>query len=179
MQNKSGDADHAPGQITMTNVKPDPDPTPLPREPRFRTPVPQKDLKVIERNFDQEIGAPTSNLLQELDSTLELAYAIEESLSQGETLKETLSSVSIGGNAVEHFDCPLQAILQQVLPIAQQLCKFSRRGAAGAVRLRLSCTSCTLDGVSKLRKRPHKVAMHHRDAKLEGTEACSHMRNLV
>ena len=36
-----------------------------------------------------------------------------------------------------------------------------------------------LDGLSKLRKGLHKVAIHHRDAKLEGEEACNNMHDLV
>ena len=39
------------------------------------------------------------NLLQELDSTVELAYTVKESLGQGETLRIALTSVGIGANA--------------------------------------------------------------------------------
>ncbi len=106
----------------MNFLKPSPDPIPLPREPRLTTPVPQEDLKEFKETFDQEIGASTANLLCEIDSKLELAYAIEELLGQGETLKETLTSVGIGKGTVEHFDSLLQAILQQVLPTARRIC---------------------------------------------------------
>jgi hypothetical protein len=171
--NTSGDADHAPVLANlpltcMSFLKPGSDPIPLPREPRLKPPVPQEDLK---ETFDQETEASTSNLVYELDSTLELAYTIEDSLSQGETLKETLTSVSIGRNTLERFDCLLQAILQQVLPIVQCICKFSKGGPAGGIRLRTRCTSCKLEGLSELRKGLHKVTMHHRDAKPEGEEA--------
>jgi len=101
---------------------------PLPREPRLKTPVPQEDLKDFKETSDHETGTSTANLLHELDSTLELAYILEESR---ETLKETLKSLNIGRITVEHFDCLLQAIMQQVLPVAQRICKFSKGGPAG------------------------------------------------
>jgi len=83
----SGDADHAPvlAKIPLTCMKffkPGPDPPPLPREPRLKTPVPQEDLKEFREAFGQETGASTADLLQELDSTLELAYTVKESLIQ-------------------------------------------------------------------------------------------------
>jgi len=182
--NTSGDADHAPVlaklPLTCMNfVKPGPDPIPLPREPRLKTPVPQENLKEFKETFDQETGASTTNLLYELDSTSELAYTIAESLSQSESLKETLTSVSIGNNTVEHFDCLLQAILQQVLPIARRICKFSKEGPASGIRLKTRCTCRKLEGLSKSRKGLHKVAMHHRGTKPEGEEACNKMRDLV
>ena len=163
--NTSGDADLAPllAKLPLTCMnfqKPVPDPIPLPREPILETPVPQKDLKELKETFE-EVGASTANLLYELDSALELAYAIEQSLDQGETVEETLTSVGIGKDTVEYFDSLLQAILQQLLPIAQHVCKFSKGGPASGIRLQTRCISHKLDGLSKLSKGLHKVVMHH------------------
>ena len=93
--NTSGNADHAPvlARISLTCMKflkPGPDPPPLPREPRLKTPVPLEDLKAFKEAFGQETGASTADLLQELDSTLELAYTVKESLRQDEALKTAL-----------------------------------------------------------------------------------------
>lgn len=101
--NTSGDADHAPvrARIPLTCMKflkPDSDPPPLPREPRLKTPVSLEYLKAFKEAFDQETGASTANLLQELDSTLELAYAVKETLHQDEALKTALISVGIGAD---------------------------------------------------------------------------------
>ena len=122
----SGDADHAQilAKISLTCMnffKPGPDPPPLPREPRLKTPVPQEDLKEFKEAFGQETGAPTAELLQELDSTLELAYTVKESLDQDENLRMALISVGIGVNTVERYSSLLQDILQQVLPIAANM----------------------------------------------------------
>ena len=129
----SGDADHAPilARIPLTCMKflkPGPDPPPLPREPRLKTPVPLEDLKAFKEAFDQETGASTADLLQELDSTLELAYTIKETLNQDETLKTALTSVGIGADTVERYNSMLQEMLQQILPIAQQTVNSQKAG---------------------------------------------------
>ena len=180
----SGDADHAPilAKISLTCMsffKPGPDPPPLPREPRLKTPVPQEDLKEFKEAFAQETGALTADLLQELDSTLELAYTVKETLDQHETLKLALTLVDIGANTVESYSSLLQDILQQVLPIAQRTCKFSKGGPVSGFRLRTRCTNRKLEGLSKLRKSLHKVAMQHRDTKDAGKEICDDLRDLV
>ena len=165
--NTSGDADHAPvrARIPLTCMKflkPDSDPPPLPREPRLKTAVSLEYLKAFKEAFDQETGASTANLLQELDSTLELAYAVKETLHQDEALKTALISVGIGADNVERCNCMLQEILQQILPIAQQICKFSKGGLNSRYKLRSRCTSRKLEVLSKLRKSLHRVAMQHR-----------------
>ncbi len=180
----SGDADHAPilAKISLTCMnffKPGPDPPPLPREPRVKTPVPQEDLKEFKEAFAQETGASTADLLQELDSTLELAYTVKETLDQSETLKMALISVDIGANTVERYNSLLQDILQQVLPIAQRICKFSKGGPDSGFRLRTRCTNRKLEGLSKLRKSLHRVAMQHRDTKDAGEKACDDLRDLA
>ena len=76
-----------------------PDPPPIPREPGLNPPVPQEDLKECKHSLSQETVASPVNLLQELDSTVELAYTVKESLGQGETLRIALTSVGIGANA--------------------------------------------------------------------------------
>ena len=129
----SRDADHAPilARIPLTCMKflkPGLDPPPLPREPRLKTPVPLEDLKAFKEAFDQETGASTADLLQELDSTLKLAYTDKETLNQDETLKTALTSVGIGADTVELYNSMLQEMLQQILPTAQQTCKFSKGG---------------------------------------------------
>ncbi len=128
--NTAGNADHEPilAKIPLKFLKPGPDPPPLPPEPRLKTPVPLEDLKAFKEVFDQKTGASTAGLLQELDSTLELAYTVKETLNQGETLKTALISVDIGADTVEHYDSMLQEMLQQILPTAQQTCKFSKGG---------------------------------------------------
>ena len=150
----SRDADHAPilARIPLTCMKflkPGLDPPPLPREPRLKTPVPLEDLKAFKEAFGQETGASTADLLQELDSTLELAYTVKETLHQSETLKMALTSVDIGANSVEHYSSLLPAILQQVLPIAQQTCQFTKGGPVSTLRLRTRCTNRKLEGLSK------------------------------
>jgi len=146
-------------QVCSVNFfKPGPDPPPLPREPRLKTPVPQEDLKEFKQAFAQETGALTADLLQELDSTLELAYTVKETLDQSETLKMALTSVDIGANTVVSYSSLLQDILQQVLPIAQKICKFAKGGPASGFRLRTRCTNRKLEGLSKLQKSLHKVA---------------------
>ena len=182
--NTSGDADHEPilARIPLTCMKflkPGPDPPPLPREPSLKTPVPVEDLKAFKEAFDQETGASTADLLQELDSTLELAYTVKETLNQDATLKTALASVGIGADTVERYNSILQEILQQILPIAQQTCKFSKGGPNSGFKLRSRCTSRKLEGLSKLRKSLHKVAMQHRDTKAAGKEACDDLRDLV
>ena len=54
----------------------------------------------------------TTACIQGLDSTLELAYTVKETLDQGKTLKMALTSVGIGANTVEHYKSMLQEILQ-------------------------------------------------------------------
>ena len=130
----SGDVAHAPvlAKIPLTCMKflkPSPDPHPLPRELRLTTPVPQEDLKDFKKAFAQEAGASTADLLEELDSTQGLAYTVKETLDQGETLKMALASVGIGADTVERYNSLLQDMLQQVLPIAQQVCKLSKGGS--------------------------------------------------
>ncbi len=182
--NTSGNADHAPilARIPLTCMKflkPGPDPLPLPREPRLKTPVPLEDLKAFKEAFGQETGASTADLLQELNSTLELASTVKETLDQGETLKMALTSVDIGAGTVERYSSLLQDILQQVLPIAQQTCQFTKGGPVSGFRLRTRCTNRKLEGLSKLRKSLHKVAMQHRDTKDAGKELCDDLRDLV
>ncbi len=179
----SGDADHAPilAKISLTCMKffkPGPDPPSLPREPRLKTTVPQKDLKEFKEVFAQETGASPADLLQELDSTLELAYTVKETLDQSETLEIALTSVDIGADTVERYGSLLQDILQQVLPIAQQTCQFTKGGPVSGFRLRTRCTNRKLEGLSKLRKSLHKVAMQHRDTKDAGKELCHDLRDL-
>ena len=152
--NTSGDADHALilAQISLTCMKffkPGPDPPPLPQEPRLKTPVPQEDLKEFKEAFAEETGVSTANLLQELDSTLELAYAVKETLNQNEPLKMALTSVDIGADTVERNGSLRQDILQQVLPIAQQTCQFTKGGPVSTLRLRTRCTNRKLEGLSK------------------------------
>ena len=180
----SRDADHAPilARIPLTCMKflkPGLDPPPLPREPRLKTPVPLEDLKAFKEAFDQETGASTADLLQELDSTLKLAYTDKETLNQDETLKTALTSVGIGADTVELYNSMLQEMLQQILPTAQQTCKFSKGGPNSGFKLRSRCTSRRLEGLRKLRKSLHRVAMQHRDTKAAGKEACDDLRNLV
>jgi len=156
--NTSGDADHAPilAKISLTCMyfsKPGPDPPPLPQKPRLKTSVPQEDPKPFKETFAQETGALTADLLQELDCTLELAYTVKETLDESETLKMALTSVDIGADTVESYSSLLQDILQQVLPIAQRICKFSKGGPVSGIRLRTRCTHRKLEGLSKLRKR--------------------------
>ena len=97
----SGDADHAPllARIPLTCMKilkPGPDPPPLPQDPRLKTPVPLGDLKAFKEAFGQETGASTSDLLQELDSTLELVYTVKETLHQDKALKRHLFQWALG-----------------------------------------------------------------------------------
>ena len=73
----------------------------------------------------------------------------------------------------------LQRMLQQVLPITQQICKFSKGGPNSGFKLRTRCTSRKLEGMSKLRKNLHTVAMQHRDTKAVGKEACEDLRDLI
>ncbi len=120
-----------------------------------------------------------ADLLQELDSTLELAYTVKESLDQGETLRMALTSVGIGADTVERYNSLLQDMLQQVLPIAQRICKFSKGGPDSGFRLRTKCTTRTLEGLSKLRKSLQRVAMQHRDTKDAGKEVCDDLCDLV
>jgi len=165
----------SPGQNTTylcQLLETGPDPIPLPREPRLKTPAPQEDLKEFKDSFGQGTGTSTANLIHELDSTLELAYTIKESLSQDETLRMALTSVGIGANTVEHFDCMLQEILQKVLPIAQHVCKFSKGWPVDGIRLRTRCTSRKLEGLSKLRKSLHRVAMQHREQEKKSAINC-------
>ncbi len=182
--NTSGDADHAPvlAKLPLTCInflKPGSYPIPLPREPRLKTAVPQEDLKEFKDSFDQETGTSTASLTHELDSTLELAYTIKDSLGQAETLKTALICVGIGANTVMHYDCVLQEILQQVLPIAQRICQFSKGGPVSGFRLRTRCTSRKLEGLSKLRKGLHRVVMQHRDTKPAGKQAYNDMHDLI
>ena len=182
--NTSGDADHAPilAKISLTCMyfsKPGPDPPPLPQKPRLKTSVPQEDPKPFKETFAQETGALTADLLQELDCTLELAYTVKETLDESETLKMALTSVDIGADTVESYSSLLQDILQQVLPIAQRICKFSKGGPVSGIRLRTRCTHRKLEGLSKLRKSLHRVAMQHRDTKDAGKEVCNDLRDLV
>ena len=90
-----------------------------------------------------------------------------------------LASADIGADTVEHYSSLLQDILQQVLPIAQQTCQFSKGGPVSRFRLRTRCTNRKLEGLSKLRKSLHKVAMQHRDTKDADKEVCDDLRNLV
>ena len=78
--------------------------------------VPLEDLKAFKEAFGQETGASTTDLLQELDSTLELAYTVKETLDQDEALKTALISVGIGADTVERYKSMLQEVLQQILP---------------------------------------------------------------
>ena len=182
--NTSGDADHTPilAKISLTCMnfsKPGPDPRPLPREPRLKTPVPQEDLKEFKEAFAQETGAATADLLQELDSALEVAYTVKETLDQSETLKMALTSVDIGAYTIERHSSLLRDILQQVLPLAQQTYNFSKGGPVSEYRLRTRCTNRKLEGLSTLRQSLHKVAMQHRDTKDTGKEVCDDLRDLV
>ena len=110
---------------------------------------------------------------------MELAYTVKETLNQDEILKTALTSVGIGAGTVERYNSMLQEMLQQILPIAQQICKFSKGGPNSGLKLRSRCTSRKLEGLSKLRKRLHRVAMQHRDTKAAGKEACDDLRDLV
>ena len=110
---------------------------------------------------------------------MELAYTVKETLNQGETLKLALTSVDIGAGTIERYSSLLQDILQQVLPIAQQTCQFTKGGPVSGFRLRTRCTNRKLEGLSKLRKSLHKVAMQHRDTKDAGKELCDDLRGLV
>jgi len=92
-----------------------------------------------------------------------VAYTVKESLDQGETLRMALTSVGIAANTVERYSSMLQEMLQQVLPIAQRIYKFSKGGPDSGFRLRTRCTSRKLEGLSQLRKSLHRVAMQHRD----------------
>ena len=171
--NTSGDADHAPIlakiSITCANFfKPDPDPPPLPREPRQKAPVPQEDLKEFKEAFAQETGASIADLLQERDSTLELAYTVKETLDQSETLKMSLTSVDIGADTVESYSSLLQDILQQVHSPADM--QIRKSGPVSEFRLRTKCTKRKLEGLSILRKSLHKVALQHRDTRDVGKD---------
>ncbi len=119
------------------------------------------------------------HLQQELDSTLELAYTVKETLDQDEALKMALISVGIGADTVKHYNSMLQGMLQKTLPIAQQICKFSKGGPNSGFKLRSRCTSCKLEGLSKLKKSLNRVAMQHRDTKAAGKEVCGDLRDLV
>ncbi len=90
-----------------------------------------------------------------------------------------LTSVDIGADTVESYSSLLQDILQQVLPIAQRICRFFKGGPVSGFRLRTRCTNRKLDGLSKPRKSLHKVAMQHRDTKDAGKEVCDDLRDLI
>ena len=64
----------------------------------------------------------------------------------------------------------LQEMLQQILPIAQQTCKFSKGAPNSGFKL---------EELSKPRKSLHMVAMQHRDTKAAGKEACDDLRDLI
>ena len=66
-------------------------------------------------------------------------------------------------DTVEHYNSLLQDILQQVLPIAWRIYKFSKGGPDSGSRLRARCSNHKLEGLSKPRKSLHRVAMQHRD----------------
>jgi len=68
-------------------------------------------------------------------------------------------------------------MLQQVLPIAQRICQFSKGRPENGFRTR--CTSRKLEGLSQLRKSLHRVAMQHRDTKAAGKEASDDLRDLI
>jgi hypothetical protein len=87
-----------------------------------------------------------------------------------------LTSVGVKAVTVESYNSLLQDILQQVLPIAQQICKFSKDGPDNGSRLR---PRCKLEGLSRLSKSLHRLAMQHRDTKDTGKEACDNLRDLV
>ncbi len=87
--------------------------------------------------------------------------------------------MDIGADTVERNSSLLQDILQQVLPIAQQTCKSSKGGPASGFTLRTRCTNRKLEGLSKLRKSLHKVAVQHRDTKAAGKEACDDLRDHI
>ncbi len=89
---------------------------------------------------------------------MEVAYTVKESLDQGETLRMALTSVGIAANTVERYSSMLQEMLQQVLPIAQRIHKFSKGGPDSGFRLRTRCSSRKLKGLSQLRKSLHRVA---------------------
>ena len=80
------------------------------------------------------------------------------------------------GAAVERYDCLLQEVLQQVVLIAQQNCKFSGGRLVSGFKLRSSCTSHNLKGLSK---GLHRVTMQHRKSAAAGKEVCSDMRGLI
>ncbi len=73
----------------------------------------------------------------------------------------------------------LQEMLQKILPVAQQICTFSTGGPNSGLKLRSRCTNRKLEGLSKLRKSLHRVAMQHRDTKAAGKEACDDLRDLI
>ena len=83
-----------------------------------------------------------------------------------------LTSVGVGAVTVESYNSLLQDILQQVLPIVQRICKFSKHGPDNGSRLRPRCINRKLEGLSKLSKSLHRLAMQHRDTKDAGKEAC-------
>ena len=110
---------------------------------------------------------------------MEVAHTVKETLDQNETLKTALTSVGIGADTAERYNSMLQETLQRILPIAQQLCKSSKGGPNSGYKLSSRCTSRKLEGLSKLRKSLHEVAMQHRDTKDAGKEVYDDLRNLV
>ena len=178
----SGDADHAPilAKISLTCMnffKPRPDPPSLAREPTLKTPLPQEDLKRFKEVFAQETGASTADLLQKLDSSLELAYTVKETLHQSETLKTALASVDIGANTVEHYSSQLQDI--NAASPAHSPTNMSVHKRQASQRIQTKNKIRKLEGLSKLRKSLHKVAMQHRDTKDAGKKLCDDLRDLV
>jgi len=87
--------------------------------------------------------------------------------------------VGIGVDTVERYNHLLQEMLQQVLPIAQRICKCSKGGPISGFRLRTRCTSRKMEGLSKLRKGLPRVATQHRDTKAADKEACDDVRDLI
>ncbi len=138
----------------MKFLKPGPDPPPLPREPRLKTLVPLEDLKAFKEAFGQETGASTADLLQELDSTLELAYTVKETLDQDEALKTALISVGIGADTVERYNSMLQEMLQKILPIAQQICKILKRRAKQWLETEIKMHQPQTGGTEQTEKEP-------------------------
>ena len=108
----------------------------------------------------------TADLLQELDSTLELAYTVKETLNQVEPRKMALTLVGIGADTDERNNSLLQDMLRQVLHIAQRVCKFLEGRPDSRFRLRTRCTNRKLDGLSKLGKETGET-LNDPDAVLE------------
>jgi len=129
----SGDADHAPvlAEIPLTCMKclkPGPDPPSTAPRAQITDTSPTGRPERIQRGFWPRDWGVNSRRTTGARQHFGNGIHSQESLDQGETLRMALTSVCIGADTVERYNCLLQEMLQQVLPTAQQICKFSKAG---------------------------------------------------